>query len=78
VQGGMSPFDALSAATIEPARYFGLLDSMGTIAVGKLADLVLLAGNPLHDIRQTRRIIAVVANGHLIDGKAREQLIRSR
>jgi imidazolonepropionase-like amidohydrolase len=76
VQGGMSPFDALSAATIEPARYFGLLDSMGTIAVGKLADLVLLAGNPLHDIRQTRRIVAVVANGRLIDAKERGRLMR--
>jgi imidazolonepropionase-like amidohydrolase len=53
-----------------------MLDSMGTIAVGKLADLVLLAGNPLHDIRQTRRIVAVVANGRLIDAKERGRLMR--
>jgi imidazolonepropionase-like amidohydrolase len=77
VQGGMSPFDVISAATIEPARYFGMLDSAGTIAPGKLADLVLLAGNPLRDIRQTRRIVAVVANGRLIDAKEREELARS-
>jgi imidazolonepropionase-like amidohydrolase len=76
VQGGMSPFDAISAATIEPARYFGMLDSAGTIAPGKLADLVLLAGNPLRDIRQTRQIVAVVANGRLINAKERERLIR--
>jgi imidazolonepropionase-like amidohydrolase len=77
VQGGMSPFDAISAATIEPARYFGMLDSAGTIAPGKLADLVLLGGNPLRDIRQTRRIVAVVANGRLIDAKRREELARA-
>jgi imidazolonepropionase-like amidohydrolase len=77
VQGGMSPFDVISAATIEPARYFGMLESTGTIAPGKRADLVLLAGNPLLDIRQTRRIVAVVANGRLIDANERERLIRS-
>jgi imidazolonepropionase-like amidohydrolase len=75
VRGGMSPFDAISAATIEPARYFGMLDSMGTIASGKVADLVLLAGNPLRDIGQTRRIVAVVANGRLIDVAERARLI---
>jgi imidazolonepropionase-like amidohydrolase len=75
VRGGMSPFDAISAATIEPARYFGMLDSMGTIAPGKVADLVLLAGNPLRDIGQTRRIVAVVANGRLIDAAERARLI---
>jgi len=76
VQGGMSPFDVLSAATIEPARYLGMVDSAGTIAPGKLADLVLIAGNPLRDIRGTRRIVAVVANGRLIDAKERARLIR--
>ena len=76
VKGGMSPFDALSAATIEPARYLGMLDSAGTIAAGKLADLVLLGGDPLRDIRQTRRVVAVVANGRLIDANERARLIR--
>jgi imidazolonepropionase-like amidohydrolase len=65
VQGGMAPLEALQAATIEPARYLGMLDSAGSIAPGKLADLVLLARNPLTDIRNTRRIEAVVANGRL-------------
>jgi imidazolonepropionase-like amidohydrolase len=52
-----------------------MLDSMGTIAPGKVADLVLLAGNPLRDIGQTRRIVAVVANGRLIDAAERARLI---
>ena len=77
VRGGMSPFHALRAATIEPARYLDMLDSAGTIAAGKLADLVLLGGNPLQDITQTRRIVAVVANGRFIDRAERARLIAS-
>ena len=77
VRGGMSPFEALRSATLEPARYFGMLDSLGTIAAGKLADLVLLDGNPLQDIRNTRRISAVVANGRLHVGAERERLLHT-
>jgi hypothetical protein len=77
VRGGMSPLDAIRAATLEPARYFGMLDSIGTVAAGKVADLVLLAGNPLVDIRQTRRIVGVVANGQYFDDAERRRLILS-
>jgi imidazolonepropionase-like amidohydrolase len=76
VRGGMSPFEVLRSATLEPARYFGMLDSLGTIAAGKLADLVLLDANPLQDIRNTRRISAVVANGRLYASEERERLLR--
>jgi imidazolonepropionase-like amidohydrolase len=75
-RGGMSPFEVLRSATLEPARYFGMLDSLGTIAAGKLADLVLLDADPLQDIRNTRRISAVVANGRLYAGAERERLLR--
>ena len=75
VSGGMAPFEALRSATLEPARYFGMLDSLGTIAPGKLADLLLLDANPLQDIRNTRRISAVVANGRLYAGATRERLL---
>ena len=74
-RGGMSPFEALQSATLEPARYFGMLDSLGTIAAGKVADLLLLDANPLQDIRNTRRIAAVVANGRLYAGTKRERLL---
>jgi imidazolonepropionase-like amidohydrolase len=65
-RSGIPPFRVLQAATLLPARYFGMLDSLGTIAEGKLADLVLLGANPLLDIRNTRRVEAVIANGRLI------------
>ena len=76
VRGGMSPFDALRSATSEPADYLGMLDSAGTIASGKLADLVLLDADPLRDIRNTRLIRAVVAGGRLYDATARQRLLR--
>lgn len=76
VRGGLTPFEALRAATYEGPRYLGMLDSAGTIAPGKVADLVLLAANPLRDIRNTRRIVTVIANGRLIDSEERERLLR--
>jgi imidazolonepropionase-like amidohydrolase len=75
-RGGMSNRDVLRAATLEPARYLGATDSLGTIAVGQVADLVLLDANPLVDIGNVRRIRAVVADGRLIDAAARRRLIR--
>ena len=73
-RGGMSAFDALRSATSEPARYFEM-DSLGTVEQGKLADLVLLDANPLADIRNTRRIAVVIANGRLYDAEARRRLL---
>jgi imidazolonepropionase-like amidohydrolase len=75
VRGGLSAEDALRAATLEPARYLGMLDSLGTIEPGKLADLILLEANPLEDIRNTRRIAAVVVNGRLYGSNDRERLL---
>jgi imidazolonepropionase-like amidohydrolase len=74
VRGGMSPFDALKSATYEPARYFEALDTLGTVEEGRLADLVLLDANPLSDIRNTRKISVVVANGVLFDAARRREL----
>jgi imidazolonepropionase-like amidohydrolase len=62
-RAGLTPFDALRAATYEPARFLGILDSLGTVEPGKVADLVLLAANPLADIRNSSRTDYVVASG---------------
>jgi imidazolonepropionase-like amidohydrolase len=64
-RAGLTPFQALRAATYEPARFLGLLDSLGTIEVGKVADLVLLTASPLADIRNSSRTAIVVTNGRV-------------
>jgi imidazolonepropionase-like amidohydrolase len=64
VAGGVTPVAALQSATSEPARAFGLSATIGAIAAGQAADLVLLNGDPLADIKNTRRIYAVVLNGN--------------
>jgi imidazolonepropionase-like amidohydrolase len=78
VQGGLTPFEALRAATLEPARYFGMLDSLGSVVAGKVADLVLLNANPLDDIHNTRKVEAVVANGRFYDAPSLAALLHSR
>jgi imidazolonepropionase-like amidohydrolase len=65
VRAGLSPADALRASVVRGPEYFGLSQDYGAVEVGKVADLVLLDGNPLEDIRNTRRISAVVFNGNL-------------
>jgi imidazolonepropionase-like amidohydrolase len=63
VRAGLSPLEALKSATVRPAEYFSLEDEMGTIDVGKRADLVLLDANPLTDITNTRAVFIVVTKG---------------
>ena len=63
VEAGLTPMEALQAATYNPAKFLGMTDSLGTIDTGKIADLVLLEANPLEDIGNTRKIAAVVVNG---------------
>lgn len=75
VDAGMTPLDALRTATLNPARYLGATDSLGTVAPGKVADLVLLDANPLENIRNTTRIHAVVLNGRYLDRSALDALL---
>lgn len=65
VESGLTPFEALRAATLAPAKFLGLEASFGSVSVGKVADLVLLDADPLIDIRNTRRIDAVLLGGRL-------------
>jgi imidazolonepropionase-like amidohydrolase/Tol biopolymer transport system component len=67
VLGGMTPMEALRTATINPARNFGLDKDLGSLEPGKLADLVVIDGNPLADIRQSDRVAQVMQNGRLFD-----------
>ena len=67
VRAGLTPLEALKSATIRPAEFLNLENKMGTIEVGKVADLVLLSANPLEDIGNTRKIELVISKGNLIN-----------
>jgi imidazolonepropionase-like amidohydrolase len=73
ILAGLSPFEALQTATVNPAVFMHREKDLGTIEEGKLADLVLLDANPLANIANTRKINAVVANGRYL---SREELDR--
>jgi hypothetical protein len=66
VEAGLSPLDALRTATLNPAKFLQHEADFGTIEVGATADLVLLSANPLDDIRNTRKIVKVLRQGHVV------------
>ncbi|HEU4996961.1 MAG TPA: amidohydrolase family protein [Gemmatimonadaceae bacterium] len=72
---GMTPMEALESATRKPAEWLGMADSVGTIARGRVADLVLLDADPLVDIGNTRRIAAVLLRGTLYQRKDLDGLL---
>lgn len=63
VEAGFTPLAALHAATLGTARFLGIEDRVGTIEPGKLADLLLVAGNPAQDIRAMYQVKGVLLNG---------------
>jgi imidazolonepropionase-like amidohydrolase len=66
-QGGMSPVEALAAATITPARALGYEADLGSLEPGKLADLVVIDADVLKNIYQTDRVTYVMLNGRLYE-----------
>jgi imidazolonepropionase-like amidohydrolase len=75
VKAGLSTMEALQAATRNPAKFLGVLDQLGTVEKGKLADLVLLDANPLEEISNTQRIYAVVLNGRLLTKASLQKML---
>ena len=70
VEAGMTPLDAIRSATIVSARAMGLERELGTVEAGKRADLILVRGNPLKDIRALRQVTRVITAGRVYDPAA--------
>ncbi len=63
VEAGFTPMEAIQAATLVPARAMGVEKELGTVQKGKRGDLILIKGNPLEDIHNTRNVEYVITNG---------------
>ncbi|HLT40956.1 MAG TPA: amidohydrolase family protein, partial [Enhygromyxa sp.] len=74
VQGGMTPHEALRAGTLNGARYLGLDADIGSLEVGKLADLAIIAGDPLADIRVSEQVAYTVINGRIFEAATMAEL----
>lgn len=75
-QGGMTPMQALRAATLDGAKYLGMDDDLGSLEKGKLADLVILGNNPLDDIMNSESVEYTVINGRIYDASTMNEVIR--
>ncbi len=73
VEAGMTPLQALRAATIEPATMLGVAHELGSIDPGKLADMVLVEDDPTHDISALRSIVLVMKDGKVVRDQRRER-----
>jgi imidazolonepropionase-like amidohydrolase len=67
VASGLSPMEALVAGTMENARFFRAADRLGSVEAGKLADLILIDGDPLKDLAALRRVKRVMLNGKWVE-----------
>ena len=70
VKAGLSPLEAIRAATIDAAKLLGMEDKVGEIREGKLADIISVAGDPLRDINSLERVQFVMKNGQVVKTKA--------
>ena len=77
VQAGLTPLQALQAATINGAKFMGVASRTSTIAPGKDADLVLLTGNPLENIANVRKIDVVISRGKAYPAPALANLLKA-
>jgi hypothetical protein len=72
--GGMTNMEVLQAATINGANYLGLGAEIGSLEVGKLADLIVLDKNPLQDIRNSESVIYTMVNGRLYHSETMNEI----
>jgi hypothetical protein len=77
VRAGLTPLEALQTATLNPARFLGLEQSVRTVQPGRVASLVLLNADPLTDIQNTTKIFAVVVRGKLLSRKDLDGMLKA-
>jgi imidazolonepropionase-like amidohydrolase len=75
VQAGYTPLEVIQAATQGAAKFVGRENELGTVEQGKTADLILLDANPLENISNTRKILAVIRNGQYLNRAALDALL---
>ena len=73
-QGGMSPLEAIRTATINPAKTLGLDKNIGSLKVGKLADIIVIDGDVSKDIRQSDKVVYTMINGRLYDAETMNEI----
>ncbi len=73
-QGGFTPWQALRSGTLDGARYLGMDKDLGSIEVGKLADLAIIDGDVLSDIRQSEKVAYTVINGRVYDAATMNEI----
>ena len=74
VQGGFSPWEALRGATIDGAASLGMDHDIGSLEVGKLADITVVDGNPLEDISRSEYVSHTMINGRLYEAASMNQI----
>lgn len=74
VQGGMTPLQAIRAATLSGAHYIGMDKDIGSLEPGKIADLLVLDANPLDNIRNSESILYTIANGRIFDAMTMNEI----
>jgi imidazolonepropionase-like amidohydrolase len=77
VAAGLTPYEAIKTATTEAAECLGVLERTGTVAVGKRADLILLEGDPLKDVRNTTKRAGVMVGGRWLGESELRQMLNS-
>lgn len=74
-QGGMTNLEAIRSATINPANYIGVGDHVGSLEPGKLADILVIDGNPLENLRDSENIVYTILNGRVYDAMTLNEVI---
>lgn len=77
VAAGLTPLQVLRTSLVNGPKFFGLEEAYGQVAVGKVADLLILEDNPLEDIRNTRRITVVARGSKVYEPNRLQELLQS-